>query len=304
MAALGSNVGQLQALENTATMAPNLTDSQHDQIRDMIKCGCKNAAIADAVRCNVRSVKRIRSKLRCFGTTRAPPNGVGRRRIITPPMLKVLLDHLLEKPDLYQDEMAIYLYDEFEVLVTTSNISRALAPAARHIARERNADLRDYYLHKLSAFRSYHLVYVDESGCDSRIGFRRTGWSPLGVTPVKVTRFHRDRRYQILPAYSQDGVELVRVYPGSTDSEAFEDFIELLLQHCGRWPEPKSVLVMDNASFHRTDRILQLCEEAGVKLLLLTALLAGPESDRGVLCRVEGIHQAKLETLQQYGLRF
>jgi transposase len=26
---------------------------------------------------------------------------------------------------------------------------------------------------------------------------------------------------------------------------------------------------MDNASFHRTDRILQLCEEAGVKLLYL-----------------------------------
>ena len=30
----------------------------------------------------------------------------------------------------------------------------------------------------------YHYVFVDESGCDKRIGFRRTGWSPLGVTPV------------------------------------------------------------------------------------------------------------------------
>ncbi|RYP01002.1 hypothetical protein DL763_000423 [Monosporascus cannonballus] len=255
-------------------MAPNLADSQHDQIRDMIKGGFKNAAIADTARCNIRSLKRIRSKLRCFGTTRAPPNGAGRRRIITPPMLQALLDHL-EKPDLYQDEMAIYLYDEFEVLLTTSSISRALASArwskkvARRIARERNADLRDFYLYKLSAFRSYHLVYVDESGCDSRIGFRRTGWSPLGVTPVQVTRFHRDRRYQILPAYSQDGVELVRIYPRSTDSDVFEDFIEQLLQHCGGWPEPKSVLVMDNASFHRSDRVTQLCEEAGVKLLYL-----------------------------------
>ncbi len=82
---------------------------------------------------------------------------------------------------------------------------------------------------------------------------RKTGWSPLGITPVPVTRFHRNRRYQILPAYSQDGIELVRIYPGSTDSEVFEDFIEQLLQHCGRWPEPKSVLIMDNASFHRTD---------------------------------------------------
>jgi transposase len=49
----------------------------------------------------------------------------------------------------------------------------------------------------------------------------------------------------------------------------FEDFIEQLLHHCGRWPEPKSVLVMDNASFHHTDRIRELCSNAGVKLLYL-----------------------------------
>ncbi len=34
-------------------------------------------------------------------------------------MLKVLLEHLVAKPDLYQDEIAIYLYDEFDVPVTT-----------------------------------------------------------------------------------------------------------------------------------------------------------------------------------------
>lgn len=190
-------------------------------------------------------------------------------------MLRTLLEHLVEKPDLYQDEMAVYLFDEFNALVTTSCISRALAAAgwsrkvARRIVKERNTDLRDHYLHKLSSFRSYQLVYVDESGCDSRIGFRRSGWSPLGTTPVQIAQFHRDRRYQILPAYSQDGVELVRIYPGSTDSIIFEDYIEQLLQHYGRWPAPKSVLVIDNASIHYSDQISQLCEEAGVKLLYL-----------------------------------
>jgi hypothetical protein len=32
--------------------------------------------------------------------------------------------------------------------------------------------------------------------CDKRIGFRRTGWSPLGVAPRQVSQFHRDERYQ------------------------------------------------------------------------------------------------------------
>jgi hypothetical protein len=43
-----------------------------------------------------------------------------------------------------------------------------------------------------------------------------------------------------------------RVFQGSTDARLFEDFIEQLLHHSSRWPEPRSVLIMDNASFHHT----------------------------------------------------
>lgn len=44
-------------------------------------------------------------------------------------------------------------------------------------------------------------------------------------------------------------------------------FIEQLLQHCGRLPAPRSVLVMDNASFHHTERVKQICSDAGAKLI-------------------------------------
>lgn len=53
------------------------------------------------------------------------------------------------------------------------------------------------------------------------------------------------------------------------DAAVFEDFIDQLLRHCGRWPEPKSVLVMDNASFHHSEYIAQICADAGVKLVYL-----------------------------------
>ncbi len=231
--------------------------------------------MADAAGCSERSIKRHHSNLRCFGTTKAPHNGVRRRRSITPSMLQALKQHLLEKPGLYLDEMVVFLWDEFKAVVTAMSISRALRSTgwskkvAQSVAKQRNADLRDFYLHNLSAFPSYQLVYVDESGCDQRIGFRRTGWSPLGLAPVQVARFHHERRYQILPAYAQDGIVLSRIFQGSTDSSVFEDFIEQLLAHCGRWPEPKSVLVMDNTSFHHSERVAQLCSEAGVKLVYL-----------------------------------
>lgn len=59
------------------------------------------------------------------------------------------------------------------------------------------------------------------------------------------------------------------MFPGPTDSVLFEDFIEQLLHHCERWPEPKSMLIMDNTSFHHSERIEQMCLDAGVKLLYL-----------------------------------
>ncbi|OQD87951.1 hypothetical protein PENSOL_c075G07844 [Penicillium solitum] len=189
-------------------------------------------------------------------------------------MVEALCGHLSEIPGLYLDEMAVYLREEFDVCVANSTISRALAAkgwskTTRNQAKERNADLRDDYLHNLSEFESYYLVYIDESGCDKRIGYRRTGWAPPGVTPVQVAKFHRGQRYQILPVYCQDGVLLSRVFSGSTEALIFEDFIEQLLHHCGSWPEPKSVLVMDNASFHHSKRIHRMYSEAGVKLVYL-----------------------------------
>jgi hypothetical protein len=50
-------------------------------------------------------------------------------------------------------------------------------------------------------------------------------------------------------------MNLARVFPGSTDTDTFEDFIDPLLHHCGRWLEPEPVLVMDNASIYHSERV-------------------------------------------------
>lgn len=133
-------------------------------------------------------------------------------------MIQTLCDHLLEKPGLYVDEMVLFLWDEFYVWVTCSSVKRALASVgwskmvAQQRAKEQKADLRDFYLHNLSPFKSYHLVYVDESGYDKQIGFRRTSWSPLGLTPLQVSKFHRHQRWQILPSLISFSVYNYRGY--------------------------------------------------------------------------------------------
>lgn len=131
-------------------MAQNLAASQHKLIRDIILSrSVTTTQMADVAGCSERSIRYIRSNLRLFGSVRAPPNKPGRPRTVTSPMLDALCEHLLTKSDLYLDEMEIFLWDEFGTVVTNASIRRALrsvswSKAARRIAGERNADLRDY----------------------------------------------------------------------------------------------------------------------------------------------------------------
>ena len=164
-----------------------------------------------------------------------------------------------------EDCIAEYLMAEFGGHVSKYAVRRALVSIGwsrkqtRRVAQERNAGLRDFHLRRLSEFSSYHLVYVDESGCDKRVGFRRAGWSPRETAPVQVAHFQRGDRYQILPAYAQDGIVFAQVFQGSTDAIVFEHFIRELLPYCGRFPAPKSFLIMDNATIHHSDVVKTLC---------------------------------------------
>lgn len=106
-------------------MAPRLPPSKLQFIHDMIQSqSLTTSQMADTAECSERTIKYIRRNLRLFGNVHAPPNRVGRRRSLTPLMLEALYDHLLEKPGLYLDEMAIFLWDEFQTLATTSSIWR------------------------------------------------------------------------------------------------------------------------------------------------------------------------------------
>lgn len=83
-------------------MAPNLAESQHAVIGDMIHSKLFKAnEIAEVTGCSRRSICAINRNLRCFGSTKAPPNGVGRPRSVTPPMLDALREHLQENPGSY-----------------------------------------------------------------------------------------------------------------------------------------------------------------------------------------------------------
>jgi transposase len=93
------------------------------------------------------------------------------------------------------------------------------------------------------------------------------------VPPVQVARFQHEKRFQILPAYTQDSILLACVFQGSTNAAVFEEFIEQLLPLYSLWPGPNSVLVIDNASIYYTACIKQICCDTGIKLVYLLSYL-------------------------------
>src|ERR1700716_985092 len=107
-------------------MALNLAESQHAEIRHMIHSkSLKADKMAAVAGCSRRSIYAINRNLRCFGSTKAPSNGGGRPRSVTPPMLDALCKYLEKDPGKYLYEMVNFLQMKFEVPVTTSSVRRA-----------------------------------------------------------------------------------------------------------------------------------------------------------------------------------
>ena len=127
-------------------MARNIDSWQRKMITHMIysKNRLATSQMAKAAYCSERSITNLRKNLRLFGSARSPPVSVGRQPSIAPMMLDALCDHLTEKPGLYVEEMALFLWDEFNILPSSSSIKGALSYAgwtqkkAQQKAKEQN----------------------------------------------------------------------------------------------------------------------------------------------------------------------
>lgn len=86
--------------------------------------------------------------------------------------------------------------------------------------------MQEKYRHNLLEYYLYQLIYVDESGCDKQAGIRKTGWSPLGITPVKRSKFYQGQRYQI--QYYLHILKMASFSPIFTNAQLMPFFLRIL----------------------------------------------------------------------------
>ena len=94
------------------------------------------------------------------------------------------------------------------------------------------------------------LVFVDESGSDSRDALHKYGYSLRGQPAKALSLFPRGKHLSAIAAMHCDGVLGCQIREGGVNSEAFRAFLDMeltskLLPFNGT--NPRSVVIMDNA---------------------------------------------------------
>jgi len=188
-------------------------------------------------------------------------------------------DLVKSKPTIYLAEIQDSLAEERNINISASTIANELHLRLNHSRKcirkvnpRQDPDERAAYVSLLAHYDPEMLVFTDESGiCLDGIA-RTKGWAPVGERTPRVVRDRATHKFNIIPAVALSGLVVVMVQQENVIRFDFEFFLErFLLPYMNPFPGPRSVIILDNASFHHGGRIESLVEEKGCRLIYLPA---------------------------------
>jgi transposase len=112
---------------------------------------------------------------------------------------------------------------------------------------------------------SERLVFVDEMGANTSLSVLRA-WSRRGERAHCSVPRNRGKNTTLLASMSVEGMGPSLAVEGVTDRKVFEAYVEGVLAPSLRRGQ---IVVMDNLSAHKGERIKELIEERGCELLYL-----------------------------------
>ena len=126
----------------------------------------------------------------------------------------IILETVLDKPEIFLREIEQILVAETGTCVDTSTIWRFLQASnitgqkMVMVAKQRSDILRAEYLLDMKAFRGHSemLVFVDETGADRRNCLRKFGYSLRGKPAISKKLLVRGQRVSAIAAVTAEGV--------------------------------------------------------------------------------------------------
>jgi len=108
-------------------------------------------------------------------------------------------------------------------------------------------------------------VFVDEMGTNTSLA-PLYGWAPTGKRVYFEVPRNWGKNMTLLSSMSFEGMEASLVVEGPTTKEVFQAYVERVLAPTLRRGQ---IVVMDNLSSHKGERVRELIEERGCELLYL-----------------------------------
>lgn len=234
--------------------------------------GQSKSAIARTFMVSLSSVKRYIQRYEAQGHVRPT---VQRRMQgkLSQRLLKRLERQVATYPDYTLAQHAEVWQVKQHMLVSESTLSRAIRRMGWTRKKKTvGAVERDEQARR--AFRKYmknlsveKVVFVDESG--SRIGMIPTyARAPRGCRAFDRTIRNYGHNLTLLASLTIHGLQAAMTLEGAVDELAFEAFVQDVLLPT---LHPGQVVIMDNLSSHKTERVEQLISSAGCQLVFLPA---------------------------------
>lgn len=210
-----------------------------------------------------------------------------------------LLRLILTNPGIYLHELKGELVNRYGFAVSEATICRTLRymgctrQSMHHVAIQQSEVCRARFMAEISMYDPSMLIWLDETGCDRRSTIRKNGYSPRCM-PLSDRRFLvRGVRYSAIPIVSMEGIHDVFITEGAVDGTKFSEFIRSSLLPVltpFNNVNPRSVVIMDNASIHHVQEVSHLIEtQARAKLHYLPPYSPDLNPAEGVFSQVKSI---------------
>jgi transposase len=131
--------------------------------------------------------------------------------------------------------------------------------------RERDEEQRQAFIFKMSQKKPEELVYVDESGIDNREDYGY-GWNEKGKRFYDLKSGKRSVRVSMVSGLCQGKLIAPLTFEGSCNRAVFEQWVcEKLVREL----KFGQSVILDNATFHKSEKVRELIEAAGCELQFL-----------------------------------
>ena len=124
---------------------------------------------------------------------------------------------------------------------------------------------RKQFLDEIATIDPSKIVYSDETGIDDNEA-PPSGWAPKGKRCHAQKKGIRKTRYNITAALNLKTLFAPFIFEGYSNATVYETYVEQILAPSLK---PGMVLVIDNARFHKSKKVIELIEAVGCRIIFL-----------------------------------